>query len=171
MTSPAPMPTTSDSRLPKPAAAKVDMPRVTPIDLSIASPAKIMITLSANPNPTKGTPFANAKRQSCARLGGSTLALVFCCRAATAGGAVERERLAVRAARRHIVVASASRRQRARERCSNSALFCPFLQLTRSRFWLGFDSCVNVRVVAAKKRVSKLFWAVKTAKIARAPAS
>jgi len=66
-----------------------------------------MITLSANPNPTKGTPFANAKRQSCARLGGSTLALVFCCLLATAGGAVERERLAVRAARRHI-----SRRQR-----------------------------------------------------------
>ena len=90
MTSPAPMPTTSDSRLPKPAAASAEIPNVTPILLSIASPARIMITLSANPNPTKGTPFASARRQSCARDGGSTFALAFCCLAATAGGAVDR---------------------------------------------------------------------------------
>ena len=53
------------------------------MDLSMAPPARIMITLSANPNPTKGTPFASARRQSCARAyGGSTFGarlLLSCC--------------------------------------------------------------------------------------------
>ena len=38
----------------------VEMPKVTPNDVSIASPAKINIALSRNPNPTNGIPVVIA---------------------------------------------------------------------------------------------------------------
>ena len=156
MTSPAPMPTTSDSRFPNPAAAKVDMPRVTPIDLSMASPAKIMITLSANPNPTKGTPFANAKRQSCARLGGSTLALVFCCLAAAAGGAVDKVLRAVRAARRHIFRSASAAR---RERCTQQCALLPVPIACGAPSCSAFELFGNARVIASLQVLRSLAWA------------
>ena len=97
MTSPRLMPTTSEIRLPNPAAAIVDRPNLTPAEdsqqrvnqaltaekkrpwqasracspsvQSIWSPITIMMKLSAKPKPTKGTPDASASVASCERVG------------------------------------------------------------------------------------------------------
>jgi hypothetical protein len=60
-----PTPATSDNKFPIAADAIVVMPRTRPSLTSIVSPAMIMIALSINPNPTKGTPAANAVEMSC----------------------------------------------------------------------------------------------------------
>mmetsp|Transcript_43202 Transcript_43202/g.113472 ORF Transcript_43202/g.113472 Transcript_43202/m.113472 type:complete len:259 (+) Transcript_43202:996-1772(+) len=67
--SPKLMPTTSEMRLPNPAAANVERPNLTPRVASIRSPTRIMMALSANPKPMKGTPPASASVSSCLLVG------------------------------------------------------------------------------------------------------
>eukprot|EP00441_Pelagodinium_beii_P007746 CAMPEP_0197690084 /NCGR_PEP_ID=MMETSP1338-20131121/107842_1 /TAXON_ID=43686 ORGANISM="Pelagodinium beii, Strain RCC1491" /NCGR_SAMPLE_ID=MMETSP1338 /ASSEMBLY_ACC=CAM_ASM_000754 /LENGTH=120 /DNA_ID=CAMNT_0043272491 /DNA_START=295 /DNA_END=657 /DNA_ORIENTATION=- len=69
--SPVKRPTQSESVLPNPAAHMVETPSLTPIDASIASPAKIMMTLSMKPNPTNGMEDTTASLLSCPLLGGT----------------------------------------------------------------------------------------------------
>eukprot|EP00967_Tisochrysis_lutea_P137341 scaffold246337_cov35-Tisochrysis_lutea.AAC.1 len=59
--------------LPKPAAASVDQPSFSPRVRSIWSPARIMMPLSAMPNPTNGMALARASLASCTRQGGTAL--------------------------------------------------------------------------------------------------
>mmetsp|Transcript_11304 Transcript_11304/g.26834 ORF Transcript_11304/g.26834 Transcript_11304/m.26834 type:complete len:246 (-) Transcript_11304:325-1062(-) len=72
MASPRPRPHTSEIRFPNPAAAIVVSPSANPSEASIASPARIMMRLSANPNPINGTAENAASCQSCPFVGGGT---------------------------------------------------------------------------------------------------
>lgn len=55
-----PMPATSLTRLPKPAAASTEMPIAAPSVPSMRSPATSMMALSKKPKPMKGTPLRRA---------------------------------------------------------------------------------------------------------------
>ena len=89
------MPTTSDTRLPRPAAASAERPSVAPNVASIESPAVIMIALSRKPKPMNGIPILSASRRSCWPPGAASEALPVAAAAASAGAAADAYRRVV----------------------------------------------------------------------------
>mmetsp|Transcript_23557 Transcript_23557/g.89479 ORF Transcript_23557/g.89479 Transcript_23557/m.89479 type:complete len:360 (-) Transcript_23557:218-1297(-) len=65
-----PVPITSLTRLPRPAAAMVDRPILTPKNASISVPATSMMKLSVKPNATAGMPAASATTPACFAVSG-----------------------------------------------------------------------------------------------------